>query len=109
MKNPMDKDTAEVIFQPTGRRGKVPKGTTIIETSRLLSVGIEALCGGHHVCGKCKVLIESGPGNAGPWQTIGRIGHRQPETEDLQCMLLYHLAGPGRRADRVRHAGGDRR
>jgi len=76
----MDEDTAKVFFQPSGRRGKVPKGTTIVEASRLLGVGIEALCGGHHVCGKCKVRIENGriqeydidskPENAGPWQAI---------------------------------------
>ena len=46
----------------------------------MLGVGIEALCGGRHVCGKCKVRIETGRfeelgiesrlKNAGPWQTI---------------------------------------
>ena len=56
----MDEDTVEVIFQPTGHRGQVPKGSTIIEAARLLGVGIEALCGGRHVCGKCKVRIDSG-------------------------------------------------
>ena len=84
----MDEDTAKVFFHPSERRGKVPKGTTIIEASRLLGVGIEALCGGHHVCGKCKVRIENGrmqaydidskPENAGPWQTI-ESEHIPPE------------------------------
>jgi uncharacterized 2Fe-2S/4Fe-4S cluster protein (DUF4445 family) len=49
-----------VIFQPSGRRGEVPKGTTIIEASRLLGVDIEALCGEKKVCGKCVVRIEDG-------------------------------------------------
>ena len=39
----MDADKAMVIFQPSGRRGEVPKGTNIIEASRLLGVDIEAL------------------------------------------------------------------
>ena len=52
-------DTAMVIFQPSGRSGKVPIGLTIVEASRLLGVGIEALCGGHRACGKCKVRIET--------------------------------------------------
>jgi uncharacterized 2Fe-2S/4Fe-4S cluster protein (DUF4445 family) len=49
-----------VIFQPSGRRGPVPKGVTLIEASRLLGVDIEALCGEKKVCGKCKVRIEEG-------------------------------------------------
>lgn len=56
----MDQDKAMVIFQPSGRRGEVPKGITIIEASRLLGVDIEALCGEKKVCGKCVVRIEEG-------------------------------------------------
>ena len=56
----MDADKAMVIFQPSGRRGEVPKGTTVIEASRLLGVDIEALCGEKKVCGKCVVRIENG-------------------------------------------------
>ncbi|MEJ2284055.1 MAG: ASKHA domain-containing protein [Desulfobacterales bacterium] len=56
----MSEDKAMVIFQPSGRRGEVPKGITIIEASRLLGVDIEALCGEKKVCGKCVVRIEDG-------------------------------------------------
>ena len=56
----MDEDKAMVIFQPSGRRGEVPKGITVIEASRLLGVDIEALCGEKKVCGKCVVRIEDG-------------------------------------------------
>jgi len=69
---------ANIIFQPSGRRGKVPKGTTVIEASRLLGADIEALCGEKKVCGKCKVRIEEGffekfgiaskPSHVSPWQ-----------------------------------------
>ena len=56
----MDDNKAMVIFQPSGRRGEVPKGITLIEASRLLGVDIEALCGEKKVCGKCVVRIEEG-------------------------------------------------
>jgi len=56
----MSENNAMVIFQPSGRRGEVPKGTTVIEASRLLGVDIEALCGEKKVCGKCVVRIEEG-------------------------------------------------
>ena len=56
----MAKDEAMVIFQPSGRRGKVPRGITVIEASRLLGVDIETLCGQKKSCGKCVVRIEEG-------------------------------------------------
>jgi len=49
-----------VIFQPSGRRGQVPVGITLVEASRLLGVDIEAPCGEHQVCGKCRVRVENG-------------------------------------------------
>jgi len=45
----------EVIFLPSGRRGEVPEGKTVLEASRELGVEIESLCGGNSSCGKCKV------------------------------------------------------
>ncbi|MBW2683238.1 MAG: 2Fe-2S iron-sulfur cluster binding domain-containing protein, partial [Deltaproteobacteria bacterium] len=56
----MEHKTAMVIFQPSGRRGQVPVGVTLVEASRLLGVDLEAPCGEHQVCGKCKVRIENG-------------------------------------------------
>jgi len=53
-------DKAKLIFQPSGRRGEVDKGMTIIEASRLLGADIEALCGEKKKCGKCKIRIEEG-------------------------------------------------
>jgi uncharacterized 2Fe-2S/4Fe-4S cluster protein (DUF4445 family) len=49
-----------VIFQPSGRRGKVAAGKTLLTASHELGVDIEAPCGAHKVCGKCKVKIETG-------------------------------------------------
>jgi len=56
----MKKEKATVIFQPSGRRGDVPVGITIVEASRTLGVDIEAPCGEHQVCGKCKIRVEDG-------------------------------------------------
>jgi uncharacterized 2Fe-2S/4Fe-4S cluster protein (DUF4445 family) len=55
-----DTDKAKIIFQPSGRRGEVKKGVTIIEASRQLGVDIESLCGEKKVCGKCTIRIEEG-------------------------------------------------
>jgi uncharacterized 2Fe-2S/4Fe-4S cluster protein (DUF4445 family) len=49
-----------VIFQPSGRRGEVPEGTTLLNAARDLGVEIESICGGQQTCGKCKILVEEG-------------------------------------------------
>jgi uncharacterized 2Fe-2S/4Fe-4S cluster protein (DUF4445 family) len=49
-----------VIFQPSGSRGRIADGKTILEASRELGVEIEAICGEKRTCGKCKVRIEDG-------------------------------------------------
>jgi len=49
-----------VIFQPSGIRGKVDDGVTIMEASRELGADIESLCGGKATCGKCRIKIEEG-------------------------------------------------
>jgi len=50
----------QLVFQPSGRTGKVSQGKTIIEASRELGVEIESLCGGVRSCGKCKVKLVKG-------------------------------------------------
>jgi len=50
----------KVIFQPSGRRGEIEEGKTLLEAAQALGVDIEALCGNKKVCGKCKVRIEEG-------------------------------------------------
>jgi uncharacterized 2Fe-2S/4Fe-4S cluster protein (DUF4445 family) len=49
-----------VVFQPSGLRGKVEAGTTLLEASRALGAGVESVCGGQGTCGKCRVLIQEG-------------------------------------------------
>ena len=41
----MKKNRSMVIFQPSGRRGFVKNGITLVEASRLLGADIEVLCG----------------------------------------------------------------
>lgn len=56
----MTNQTHTVVFQPSGLRGKVKNGATILEASRKLGAGIETVCGGKGSCGKCQIRIEEG-------------------------------------------------
>jgi uncharacterized 2Fe-2S/4Fe-4S cluster protein (DUF4445 family) len=54
------KEKVTILFQPSGRRGKVEVGKNILQAAQELGVVIESLCGGKHTCGKCRVLVEEG-------------------------------------------------
>jgi uncharacterized 2Fe-2S/4Fe-4S cluster protein (DUF4445 family) len=44
-----------IIFTPSGRRGHVPAGTTVLDAARSLGVDIDSVCGGRGICGRCAV------------------------------------------------------
>ena len=46
----------QVIFTPSGRRGRVPAGTTVLDAARTLGVDIDSVCGGRGICGRCAVV-----------------------------------------------------
>ncbi|HUF38703.1 MAG TPA: ASKHA domain-containing protein [Anaerolineales bacterium] len=56
----METNTVKIIFMPSGRRGEVPKGTSLLDAARQMGVEIESICSGRLTCGKCRVQIESG-------------------------------------------------
>jgi uncharacterized 2Fe-2S/4Fe-4S cluster protein (DUF4445 family) len=82
----MDENKAMVIFQPSGRRGEVPKGINLIEASRLLGVDIEALCGEKKVCGKCIVRIEEG--HFEKYNVVSRMQNSSPWNEEVEAKFI---------------------
>ncbi len=44
-----------VIFTPSGRRGRVPAGTTVLSAARILGVDLDSVCGGRGICSRCQV------------------------------------------------------
>ena len=50
----------KVKFLPSGRIAFVQDGETISQAARKAGVHINASCGGSGLCGKCRVLLESG-------------------------------------------------
>lgn len=49
-----------VILMPSGRRGQVAEGQSLLDAARQLGVEIESICAGRLTCGKCKIRIEEG-------------------------------------------------
>lgn len=81
-------DGVRVIFMPSGRRGRVPAGTTLLDAARGVGVEIESICGGRLVCGKCKVKIEEGI-----FQKHGIVSSAEnvsPPSDDERAYLVEH-------------------
>ncbi len=56
----MSATDALVVFTPSGRRGRVPIGTPLLQAARSLGVDIDSVCGGRGLCGRCQVLLAEG-------------------------------------------------
>ncbi|WP_349261789.1 ASKHA domain-containing protein [Geminicoccus sp.] len=51
---------ALVVFTPSGKRGRFPIGTRLLEAARKLGVDIDSVCGGRALCGRCQVTVGEG-------------------------------------------------
>ena len=49
-----------VIFLPSGKRGKIKKGTTVLSAARQLNVDLDSVCGGRGICSKCQISVSLG-------------------------------------------------
>ena len=49
-----------VLFMPSGKRGRFPVGTPVLDAARQLGVYVESVCGGRGICGRCQVAPEFG-------------------------------------------------
>ena len=49
-----------MLFMPSGLRGQVPSGTTVLQAAQRLGVDLESICGGQGKCRKCQVLPQQG-------------------------------------------------
>jgi uncharacterized 2Fe-2S/4Fe-4S cluster protein (DUF4445 family) len=53
-------EEASILFMPSGLRGQVPLGTTVLQAAQRLGVDLESICGGQGKCRKCQVLPQQG-------------------------------------------------
>jgi len=56
----MSVEEALVVFTPSGKRGRFPIGTPLLQAARTLGVDIDSVCGGRAICGRCQVLVMEG-------------------------------------------------
>jgi uncharacterized 2Fe-2S/4Fe-4S cluster protein (DUF4445 family) len=88
-------DDALVVFLPSGRRGRFPVGTPLLQAGRALGVDIDSVCGGRGLCGRCQIELSEGEfakhgitSCAAHLSSLGEVEQRYAETQGLK---------PGRR------------
>ncbi len=86
-----------VVFQPSGRQGRVASGTPLLAAARALGVDLDSICGGRQTCGKCKVLVEDGAFAKHAIESAA--GHLSPVEESERDYVARHAAvfAPGAR------------
>ncbi len=53
-------DDALIVFTPSGKRGRFPHGTPILEAARKLGADLDSVCGGRGICGRCQITVSLG-------------------------------------------------
>jgi uncharacterized 2Fe-2S/4Fe-4S cluster protein (DUF4445 family) len=60
MNSPANITDPLVLFMPSGKRGRFPIGTPVLDAARQLGVYVESVCGGRATCGRCQIEVQEG-------------------------------------------------
>ena len=77
-----------VTFQPYGLTIEVPEGENLLRAALEAGVHINASCGGEGVCGKCRILLESGTLECPPSSHLTEAEWNQGYRQACQCQVL---------------------
>ena len=72
-------ESAFVVFTPSGKRGRFPTGTSVLDAARSIGVDLDSVCGGRGLCGRCQV--EAGTGSFAKFGIESAAGHLSPPGE----------------------------
>ncbi len=84
-----------IVFLPSGRRGEVEPGTTVLAAARKLGADIDSVCGGRGICGRCQVEIATG--RFEKHDIDSRAAHAGPSTPTEERYAARRGLCPGRR------------
>ena len=83
--------SATIVFTPSGIRGRVKKGTTILEAAQKFSVDLNSICGARGRCSKCQVELTFGEFNKLNIRSKETSVSERNETE-LVYRTKFHLS-----------------
>ena len=89
-------DRPLVVFTPSGRRGRFPRGTPLLQAARELGVDIDSVCGGRALCGRCQITLSEGEfAKHGISSRQEHVSPPSPTEEHYRAR--HHKMPPGRR------------
>jgi len=84
-----------VVFTPSGKRGRFPTGTSVLDAARSIGVDLDSVCGGRGLCGRCQV--EAGTGHFAKFGIESAPGHLSPPGEKEARYAARRGLAEGRR------------
>jgi uncharacterized 2Fe-2S/4Fe-4S cluster protein (DUF4445 family) len=90
-----DSKQALIVFSPSGKRGRFPLGTPVLQAARELGVDIDSICGGRARCGRCQV--EAVEGSFAKENIKSSPKHLSEVSETEQYCLKHGRLDPGNR------------
>ncbi len=88
-------EQALIVFSPSGKRGRFPVGTSVLQAARELGVDIDSICGGRAHCGRCQV--EPVAGDFAREGIVSHPDHLSNVNEDEQYCMQRGRLDPGNR------------
>ncbi len=86
---------AFIVFSPSGKRGRFPLGTPVLQAARELGVDIDSICGGRARCGRCQV--EAVEGSFAKENIVSSPDHLSEMSDTEQYCLQRGRLDPGHR------------
>lgn len=90
-----NKPQFSVNFQPSNRTLQVAAGTSLMKAAREAGLHINASCGGAGVCGKCRIIVESGEVLGGKSEKLSdqdyQKGYRQACTTEITTDVIIRI------------------
>ncbi len=84
----MAPEEIELVFQPYGKRTKLPSGINLLDAAKALGIDLSSLCSGKGTCGKCKIKIQKGAEGLSPLteKELKRLSQEELDTSHrLAC------------------------
>jgi len=101
----MSSSEALIVFTPSGRRGRFPLGTSVLQAARTLGVDIDSVCGGRALCGRCQITVMEG--EFAKHGVHSRTAHLSALSEAEQSYCRSRTLAPDRRLSCSALIGGD--
>jgi uncharacterized 2Fe-2S/4Fe-4S cluster protein (DUF4445 family) len=96
---------ALIVFTPSGRRGRFPLGTPVLQAARSLGVDIDSVCGGRGMCGRCQIMVSEG--HFAKHGVTSSTAHLSPQSEVEARYRVERGLADGRRLSCAAQVLGD--